>query len=318
MRESNSVIGAGYPEALRAIRDVERFEALLPTDADIDDYKRRGWWTSEALLTSEELGEIEEAIRRHQSGVRDRALPAAIKPYLDWREGNPRDLKINDYVAYQSSVVLQIALKPIIGAIAARLSGCDLVRLFNSSYVEKEAAESGDAGRVGWHTDKAYWKTCTSDRMLTAWIPLHNVTEECGTLLVLDGSHLWTGDEPLASLQREKNFLCSDHAALERRIAELGRPTRVTALNLKQGQVSFHHCMTFHGSGPNRSRRPRKALILHLQDRENRYREVCENGKRVEYNNDMMVRKLANGDPDYADPFFCPVIWPARASEVSL
>ena len=293
-------------------------EDLMPTPADVELYRARGWWTSKALFTADDLGLIEEAVALHQRGIRDRALPAPIKSYLDWREGNASALKINDYVAYQSRLVMQIALRPIIGAIAARLIGCDLVRLFNSSYVEKDPVADGEAARVGWHTDKAYWQTCTSDQMITAWIPLHDVDITSGTLLTLDGSHLWKGGEELTVLQREKNFICNDHVALERRLAELGKPTRVSAMELRQGEVSFHHCLTFHGSAPNRADRARKALILHLQDGENRYRPAFENGQRITYNNDLMVRRLVDGSPDYADPHFCPVLWPSSGPEVAL
>ena len=44
--------------------------------------------------------------------------------------------------------------------------------------------------RLG-HADHAYWGTCSSQRLLTAWIPFHDVDEESGTLAVLDGSHRW-------------------------------------------------------------------------------------------------------------------------------
>ena len=36
--------------------------------------------------------------------------------------------------------------------------------------------------------------------------------------------------------------------------------------------MSFHHCRTYHGSGANRSDRPRRAVSLHLQDGDNEYR----------------------------------------------
>ena len=36
--------------------------------------------------------------------------------------------------------------------------------------------------------------------------------------------------------------------------------------------MSFHHCPIYHGSGPNRSDRPRRAISLHLQDGDNRWR----------------------------------------------
>ena len=37
-------------------------------------------------------------------------------------------------------------------------------------------------------------------------------------------------------------------------------------MNMEISQVSFHHCMTFHGSPPNRGSRNRVSLTVHLQD----------------------------------------------------
>jgi ectoine hydroxylase-related dioxygenase (phytanoyl-CoA dioxygenase family) len=35
---------------------------------------------------------------------------------------------------------------------------------------------------------------------------------------------------------------------------------------MQAGQVSFHHPLTFHGSGPNTSQRLRRSLAVHLVD----------------------------------------------------
>lgn len=32
---------------------------------------------------------------------------------------------------------------------------------------------------------------------------------------------------------------------------------------IKKGQVGYHHCLTWHGSGPNRSDRKRRAIAVH-------------------------------------------------------
>ena len=48
---------------------------------------------------------------------------------------------------------------------------------------------------------------------------------------------------------------------------------------------------------------------LHLQDGANAYRPYpCQRGS-ARYNHDALVRRLADGRPDYSDPEFCPVLW---------
>ncbi len=79
---------------------------------------------------------------------------------------------------------------------------------------------------------------------------------------------------------------------------------------IPKGHMSFHHCRTYHGSGANRSSRPRRAISFHLQDGENAYRPfVLSTGETLAYNHDVLVRHLTDGRPDYADPDFCPVLW---------
>ena len=63
-------------------------------------------------------------------------------------------------------------------------------------------------------------------------------------------------------------------------------------------------------SHSDRSGRPRRAVSLHLQDGANAYRRfTLGDGSPVTYNHDVLVRRLPDGRPDYADPEYCPVLW---------
>lgn len=76
--------------------------------------------------------------------------------------------------------------------------------------------------------------------------------------------------------------------------------------------MSFHHCRTIHGSGPNRSGRPRRSIAIHMQPGENRFvQHVLPSGNVAEHGNDHLVRRTENGEPDYGDPAVCPVLWSA-------
>ena len=89
-----------------------------------------------------------------------------------------------------------------------------------------------------------------------------------------------------------------------------GQTDSESAYEHEKGQVSFHHCLTFHGSPSNTSNQPRIAIAFHLQDRDNQYRiHRQKNGNVHVHNNDLVCRKLADGRPDYTDPVFCPVLW---------
>jgi ectoine hydroxylase-related dioxygenase (phytanoyl-CoA dioxygenase family) len=165
---------------------------------------------------------------------------------------------------------------------------------------------------VPWHFDRHYWQTCTSERMLTAFIPFHDCGEQMGTITMVDGSHLWKetgGDE-----RTTRHFADRDPAELDELLQENAEfnndEVRKIPMRIPKGHMSFHHCRIYHGSGPNRSDRPRRAISLHLQDGGNQYRAVTlSDGTPLRYNHDYLVRRTPAGTPDYHDPDYCPVLW---------
>jgi ectoine hydroxylase-related dioxygenase (phytanoyl-CoA dioxygenase family) len=81
-------------------------------------------------------------------------------------------------------------------------------------------------------------------------------------------------------------------------------------MNLKKGEVSFHHCLTIHGSGPNHSTNPRRSIAIHLQDASNHWQEYhFPDGRLATHDLDQLTRQV-EGHPDYADPQICPTLYP--------
>src|ERR1051326_7533737 len=141
--------------------------------------------------------------------------------------------------------------------------------------------------------------------MLTAFIPFHDCDEQMGTITMVDGSHRWreVGTDDTAT----RHFAERDRQDLERLLqhnaAHNGVEVTKVPMVIPKGHMSFHHCRTYHGSGANRSDRPRRAISLHLQDGGNEYRRFeLAGGGTVAYNHDVLVRATPDGRPDYADP----------------
>jgi ectoine hydroxylase-related dioxygenase (phytanoyl-CoA dioxygenase family) len=134
-----------------------------------------------------------------------------------------------------------------------------------------------------------------------------------GPVSFIDGSHLWEADSPTVKELREgKTFITADFDGLQQRLKESGHPFSIVPAVMRKGQASFHHCKLFHGSLANKSPQPRRNLIVHMQDGENRFREAYDNaGDKISYNTDKAARKLPNGYPDYRDPDLFPTIWSA-------
>jgi len=283
----------------------------LPSAGDVEFYEDHGWWISPRIFSEEQIDRAFEGVERYYAGHRDWQLPAQIKRYLNWDPNDAEQrLAKDDYIVHQSESVRAVGLAPIIGAIAARLARTEEIRLFSSSLIRKPPHADGDAVRVGWHVDRAYWRTCTSVRMLTAWIPLHDCDAEMGTITMIDRSHRWPSSPQVDAVRAGTTFISDDVQAIERRLAQLGLSIEKVPMTLQKGQVSFHGCRTFHGSDMNRSRRARVSLTVHLQDRDNEYCEAYKsNGEPVVNNTDLLVGRTPTGQTDYRDPDICPVMW---------
>ena len=196
--------------------------------------------------------------------------------------------------------------------IAARLARTDEIRVLDDQLVYKPAAKPGQTvnNAVGWHSDRAYWSTCSSDNLLTAWIPFHDCDEARAPLVVLDRSHRWSG------LQSMRHFNNPDLNDLTAKFEAEGKKVVKVPMTLKKGQVSFHNCWTIHGSYPNRSPHHRQALAVHLQDRHNHYRAYTNSqGKEIHIFDEQLCRTLPNGDPDFSDPQVFPVVWGQRLNK---
>jgi hypothetical protein len=284
---------------------------LLPTDAEVDEYGQRGWYLTRKLFSDDEVDALVAATDAFYAGHKDRSLPSRPPNLAYWEPSHGQIQRHNDYIHYESDAVAQILRKPLIGATAARLAGAGQIRVFQSTLIYKPPNPGEVTNLVPWHADRHYWQTCTSDRMLTAFIPFHDCTIEMGTITMIDGSHRWKeipGDDSTRHFaRRDRNEL----EELLHRTAEFNNcEVNAIPMVIPKGHMSFHHCQIYHGSGHNRGTMPRRAISFHLQDGENRWRPYDKaDGSRVVYNNDVLVRRTPEGDPDYADPDFCPVLW---------
>ncbi|MBA0052651.1 phytanoyl-CoA dioxygenase family protein [Streptomyces sp. AJS327] len=290
----------------------EEEHALLPTDADVVHYAEHGWYLSKKLLTDEEVDLLVEASERYYGGHRDRTLPLHPPKLAYWQPSDGPVQRHNDYVHYEDDTLGRVLRKPLLGAVAARLAQAERIRVFQSTLILKPPRPEEESNIVPWHFDRHYWANSTSERMLTAFIPFHDCDEEMGTITMVDGSHLWK--ETSANDATSLHFAERDRSELDQMLEENAHynnaEVRKIPMRIPKGHMSFHHCRTYHGSGANRSDRPRRAISFHLQDGENQYRPFRRSdGTQVSYNHDALVRRTPEGLPDYSDPEFCPVLW---------
>lgn len=278
-------------------------EAALPTDADVESYEEHGYYVSRKVLPDEVIDAAVRGAQRHWAGERDWRLPIS-SGFGDWKPSDGDTIRNSEYTALQNREIRALAEYPLIGAIAARLTRSKEIRLWDDQLVSKPASGGPSGPVVGWHTDRAYWLTCSSEDMLTAWIPLHDCPVEMGPVIYIDGSHKWPGTEAL------RHFNSQDLEALEANVIGEGFDSKKRVIALQKGQMSFHHSRMVHGSDVNRGTFPRTSIALHMQDEKNRHRVYRnEAGEPWHITNDDLCRRDANGSPDYTDPLVFPVLF---------
>lgn len=272
--------------------------------AEVDFYQEHGWLATPAVLDDAAIEGALRGIEEHWAGHRDYRIEGVGEHCADWMPGDGEGTRNNEYISLQNERIRQLAWSPVIGEIAATASRAAEIRLFDDQVVYKPGGQTEAV--VGWHVDGDYWGTCSSQEMLTAWIPLHDCPAELGPLVVLDGSHRWSHLLERSAL----SFHRKDMEGLARVVNDLGFEFKPVTMELKRGQFSLHHCRAIHGSYPNRSDRPRIALAVHLQDGANRYRPARRpDGRTVELFNDRICKRTETGEPDYQDESVFPRLW---------
>jgi ectoine hydroxylase-related dioxygenase (phytanoyl-CoA dioxygenase family) len=152
----------------------------------------------------------------------------------------------------QSERVKSFVLGKTLGRIAADLLGVRGVRLYHDQSLYKEPG----GGITPAHADQYYWPLST-DRTVTAWIPLQDVPAEMGPLGFFAGSQH-------EAFGRDLGISDESEAAITAMMEARGFPFVHDPFDL--GDVSFHLGWTFHKAGPNISARPRSVMTVIYMD----------------------------------------------------
>lgn len=266
---------------------------------DISFYQEHGWWVSKKTLPDYLIDDLLYSATRYTAGERDFIFSEQINSILG--KTGPESVIQGDYLSLQMESAFNFIRQPVLPQIAAFLSKAKQIRLFHDQLIVKIPSVTSNNTAIGWHTDKAYWKSCSSENMLTAWVALHDMSLDMGPLSVWDKSHIWRFEDDLQTVGFK------DLRLIERHFKEQGFDPKIQVLELKKGQFSFHHCRLIHGSQPNFSSSTRFGYAIHYQDNTNSH--VNRFDKKYFHINDKLCRTDGRGAPDYTDPDICPLLW---------
>lgn len=279
-------------------------EDVLPDEAEIAFYRENGWLLTRLFVRDELLDACAAAAEDVYGGRYDESHPwSAEKGNAGFgaRYRNRTRPRMDAYVSHHKNVIRTVNQSAQLGAYAAALMGAGRVRLFRDILLTMPAGHT-----TGWHVDKNYWPTCSSERLTSAWFSLSDCGVENGCLVVLSGSHRWPRPRFVRKVPIE------DTAALARLYRRPVEGLPVIPLPHRRGQVSFHSCLLAHGSLPNASAVTRQSFAVVLQDGENRYAVPEDEAdlRLAGFNtNDRVGPRTGDGVPDYADAAFYPTLY---------
>ena len=154
----------------------------------------------------------------------------------------------------ENELVKELVFSKRMGKIAADLMRVDGVRLYHDQALFKE----GGGGITPWHADQYYWPL-SSDKTVTAWIPLQETPLEMGPLEFSAGSHaivegreLEIGDESEEIIQKTLRVTDFQHI--------------IEAFDI--GEISFHSGWIFHRAGANVTNDMRTVMTVIYMDKD--------------------------------------------------
>jgi ectoine hydroxylase-related dioxygenase (phytanoyl-CoA dioxygenase family) len=152
----------------------------------------------------------------------------------------------------RSDATKELVFSQRLAQIAAELMDVDGVRLYHDQGLYKEPG----GGHTPWHADQYYWPLST-DRTVTAWIPLQSTPLEMGPLEFASRSHQLEGGRSLGISDESE-------VAIDQMLANGGFEHVVAPFDL--GDVSFHSGWLYHRAGPNVTDMPRGVMTIIYMD----------------------------------------------------
>lgn len=210
--------------------------------ADLRDFVENGFVKLSSALDPDAIRAIEPEITAKMFALNTQHLPLAERTTY----GKAFLQVVNLW--QHSEEVRKFVQNPDLARMAAELLQVEGVRLYHDQALYKEAG----GGITPWHADQFYWPFST-DRCVTAWIPLQATPAEMGPLAFAVGSHQ-------VDLGRDLPISDDSELQMRQRLEELNLPVDSTPFAL--GDVSFHLGWTFHRAEENTSSTPRRVMTV--------------------------------------------------------
>ncbi len=222
------------------------------TKEQVDFFNENGYLQGIKMLNTEQL----EVLRKELFELADPSNEGnkLFYEYNSNESTDPKTILFHALGAWRITPGLHDVLwNPAFLMAASQLLDDKPVRFWHDQIFYKPAKKGGV---VAWHQDYSYWTRTIPIAHITCWCALDDATIENGCLHYIPGSYKWgLMPKPVIAGELEgiKDFLNDEQKE------KFAHPQPAP---VKAGEAIFHHSLTLHGSGENKSSRPRRAFVI--------------------------------------------------------
>ena len=202
------------------------------TPEQVGSYERDGYLFPVGVFDADEA----VAFRSDFEAFEDRwsDAPGLARPFVQY---------VRDGMQVISTAADRIARHPAVLDVVESVIGPDLM-VWTCELLVKEPQSSK---MLTMHQDHRYWGFGSSGDQVTAWIALSEVTDTNGAMRFVRSSHL------LGDVDHRDTFGADNILSRGQEVTVGHDPADEVVVALHPGELSLHHGLMFHGSGPNGS-----------------------------------------------------------------
>jgi ectoine hydroxylase-related dioxygenase (phytanoyl-CoA dioxygenase family) len=228
------------------------------SEKQVADFRANGFLKGGRVLTDEQVEALRDELARvieHESSLERK--PVRITN-LSGKADAPVWQIVNIWEA--SDPFKTLVCNHQIAEEVAQLTGARELRLWHDQIQYKPQAVGGVNM---WHQDSPYWPNIGPlTAQVTAWVALDDADEANGCMSMVPGSYHWGNQIDFLHTLPDFGSMPDQYE---------GYAVKVQLCPVGKGEVHFHHALTWHGSGPNTSGRPRRAIALHYMTQDTVY-----------------------------------------------
>ncbi len=225
---------------------------LLIGDDDVAAFQADGAICVRGLLGVAELAQLRDGIDLNLKAPSPRAKVASAPDDPGWF--------IEDFCCWaENPHYRRIIFESPLAAVAARLTGSRMMRLYHDHMLTKEP---GTRQRTPWHQDQPYYNI-EGRQTVSFWIPVDPVSRSA-TLEFVAGSHRGPWLMPRSFMTAEAKWF-PDGSLADLPDVEANRDAfRILGWGSEPGDVIAFHMLTLHAAGGVEAGRRRRVFSLRL------------------------------------------------------